>query len=359
MTYHLHDSKNKKVCLSPNYNFIFDKVTGFFARWGKTENEDPQFAPFPEICDMEISTICTQGCKFCYKGNTTVGENMSFDTFKIVFNKLPKSICQIAFGIGSLESHPQLFDILSYTRDNGVIPNITINGYNLTDELATKLANVCGAISVSYYDKDTCFDAIKKLTDRGMKQVNIHYMLSDETFSEALILMNEVREDSRTNKLNAIVFLQYKPKGNNIGKYHSISNPIKFKHILRLSETLEIGIGFDSCSAPMVLKGYELIKKDTSEIEKFIEPCESSLFSSYINVRGEFFPCSFSEGTPNWETGIDVKNTLDFTKEVWYNSRTIMFRETLLNTTKDCLCKFVSNCRKCPVYKSITNCEIK
>ena len=68
--------------ISPSYNTVFNTETGFFARWGKTQDEDPIMSPFGnEIADIEISTICKQGCKFCYKSNTAVGKNMSLETF--------------------------------------------------------------------------------------------------------------------------------------------------------------------------------------------------------------------------------------------------------------------------------------
>ena len=35
--------KNIKILRSPDYNFIFNKDTGFFARWGKTIDDDPQY----------------------------------------------------------------------------------------------------------------------------------------------------------------------------------------------------------------------------------------------------------------------------------------------------------------------------
>ena len=58
---------------------------------------------------------------------------------------------QIAFGIGSIDANPDMFPIFDYCRANGVVPNVTINGYNLTDEIATRLANTCGAVAVSFY----------------------------------------------------------------------------------------------------------------------------------------------------------------------------------------------------------------
>ena len=47
-----------------SYNMVFNDVTGFSARWGRTEEEDPQRF-FPELMDVEISSICGRGCNFC------------------------------------------------------------------------------------------------------------------------------------------------------------------------------------------------------------------------------------------------------------------------------------------------------
>ena len=53
------DGKTKKAVLSEKYNYVFDKKTGYFARWGKTIDDDPEFAPSNEILDLECTTICS------------------------------------------------------------------------------------------------------------------------------------------------------------------------------------------------------------------------------------------------------------------------------------------------------------
>ena len=79
-----------------HYNYFFNKKNGYFMRWGKQKEDNPDFAPFPEIADMEISTIChgipnekgiLTPCPFCYKGNTSIGKNMTLEEFKVVFDK--------------------------------------------------------------------------------------------------------------------------------------------------------------------------------------------------------------------------------------------------------------------------------
>lgn len=172
--YKIRENKREKRLISKNCNYYFRKDNGFMITWGKTKKEDPEYSPHgPFILDMEISTICDGGCSFCYKSNTEVGENMSFETFKTIFHKMPKTLTQIAYGVGSIDGNPDLWKIMDYCRNNDhnvVIPNITINGKRLTDEYADNLVRLCGAVAVSRYNPDTCYNAVKKLNNRFMKK---------------------------------------------------------------------------------------------------------------------------------------------------------------------------------------------
>jgi hypothetical protein len=90
------DGPWKKALASKHYNYVFDKKTGFFARWGQTKEEDPDFSPFgPEILDLEIdSGECLGNCKFCYKSNGSgvPSKHMSLEDFKTLLDKMPKTL---------------------------------------------------------------------------------------------------------------------------------------------------------------------------------------------------------------------------------------------------------------------------
>ena len=111
-----------KKFTSENANYIFDTKTGRMMLWGKTFKDDPDYFPAPNILDLEVTTKCNGGCKFCYKSNTTSGKNMTFDTFKRIFDVLPKSITQIAFGADrDLSSNPDLVIMMNYARKHNAI----------------------------------------------------------------------------------------------------------------------------------------------------------------------------------------------------------------------------------------------
>jgi MoaA/NifB/PqqE/SkfB family radical SAM enzyme len=311
---------------SKGYNYLFDESDGTFVRWGETVGDDPQVSPFgPEILDIEISTVCHGGCSFCYKSNKPDGKTMSLETFKKLFAKFPKNVMQIAFGIGDV--YPEMFDIFKYCREQGVVPNVTINGKRMTSEIYDDLVKYCGAVAVSLYNVDECYTAVEELSKRGLKQINIHALLSHESYLGCEQVLKDALVDKRlVGKLNAVVFLWLKPKGER-NVYHQLGGMIRLRNLMWFAERHKISIGFDSCSAPMVEK---IMGQDAR-----IEPCESTLFSGYIDVDCRFHPCSFCG-----DKGIDVLTCDDFLKDVWFHPDTVRFRE-----------KLQSCGRQCPIFK--------
>lgn len=332
-----------------------------FARWGSTASEDPKYSPIgPEIADIEISTICSgpgSPCPFCYKSNTVKGKNMDLETFKNIFSKIKGNLTQIAFGIGDIDGNPQMMDIFKYCRSFGIVPNVTVNGYGINYDWVKELVSVCGAVAVSRYgDGKQCYATVSSLLSAGLKQVNIHQLLCEETFEDCYRTIGDVaiyrntKDPTDIGGLNAIVFLMVKPKGR---AKHGTFSPISMEHLKVLMEYAELNnvqIGFDSCAAPKVLCSVKE-HKNFQMFKTCIEPCESTLFSAYINVDGDFFPCSFTEGEEEWKEGISVKNCTDFLSDVWYNPKVVSFRKKLLSTESIEVPNCYSPCRKCPVYK--------
>jgi hypothetical protein len=338
--YRIFEDKNVKRVISKNYNYKFDKNTGDFYRWGKTVDDDPVFSPYGnEILDLELTDICngvseSEGpCKFCYKSNTGKNKtNMSFETFKEIFHKFNGVLNQIAFGVDAQgTSNPDMLKIMHYTRENGVIPNVTIA--NIDDKMAKELSNVCGAVACSRYsNKNYCYDSLDRLKKYGMQQRNIHILVSNETLDQIYETFDDyLNGEERLKGLNAIVLLSLKKKGR--GKSFTSLNQEKFSEMVNFALRNNIPIGFDSCGAHKLMKS--LNKEDLARIEPYIEPCESTCFSFYINCKGKGFPCSFAEGSGEWKEGIDILNVDSFS-DIWHDKRIIDFREKLLNNNRNC-----------------------
>jgi len=80
------------------------------------------------------------------------------------------------------------------------------------------------------------------------------------------------------------------------------------------------------------------------------ESCESSLFSSYINVNGEYWHCSFSEN----EDGQGFVNVLEENEfiDVWYSDEVKRFRDESINS-------MIDGCRHCNVFPEINPKELE
>ena len=362
--YLLVDNEYAKVVVGTDYNYIFlkkdiyGKKAGFFQRWGTSPDNDPVFSPIgPEILDIEISVngcppIGDGGnCRFCYKGNTSATPtNMTFETFKKIIDKFPKTLTQVAFGITGTKTNPDFLSMMTYCRVLGIIPNFTLSGADLEEDMAKTIAGgLSGALAVSCYkaDKNLCYDTVKKFTDLGMNQVNIHLMVSEETLEFVYEVLKDRLSDPRLSKLNAIVFLGVKPKGRAKGHYHSLSRE-NYEKLIEYCFSNNLTIGFDSCSAPKFEQAVNNSTLDSDAKKKLIqssESCESSLISSYCNVNGEYWHCSFTENE-NGQTYVDVLNAKDFLTDVWYSDTVKNFRKLSIDS-------MVNGCRHCIVFPSI------
>lgn len=401
----LTENEKSKIVLSSDYNYKFDKLTGQFFRWGKTKDDDPQYARMPEIADIEISSgKCHNNCPFCYKQNKEDGKlhNMTFHQFKVIFHKLAKTVVevnyenepskiaeynesfecfdreftkkeiieytkhkleeleldkgvtdirvfnrgfltQIAFGITSPEDNPDFYKIMKYAREFDVIPNYTCNGQDMNQIWAERTVALCGAVALSVLsNKEKSYDAVKMLSHLGMKQINFHIVAMESTYNKIIEIINDAKNDDRLKGLNAIVLLKYKPKGTNAGKFKPLTQE-QYNNIFNLSRELGISIGFDSCSCHSYLEAIK-DREDYKEMSMLAEPCESTCFSIYVNSNCEVYPCSFCEN--------ENRNDLDWTNgisllehgldEIWLSHEFNQFRETLL-----------SNERKCPMFECI------
>lgn len=337
-----------RICRSKFYNYNFNVETGEFARWGIMPSHDPKSAPFPEILDIEITTKCNgpanKLCGFCYKSNNPNGHNMSFEEFKNIIDKMP-FLTQCALGADAQGiTNPDMIEMMRYARSKGIIPNLTIA--DVSDDVAGVLADVAGAVAVSVYKHagfDVAFDSVQRLARAGQKQINLHFMISNKTIDDAYKVMEAMKSDPRLDQVNAIVFLGLKQKGRGT-KYEGVTRE-QYRELVEHCLANGIPFGFDSCSAPAFIDSV-VDHPNYEQFKMMAEDCESTLFSSYINERGVFFPCSFTENWDKggWAEGIDVLAADDFIKDVWFHPRTAEFRKALIGNT-DC-----NGCRNCPAY---------
>ena len=303
-----------------NYYQIFNKTTGFNVRLGKDANDDPSWCPLgPEILDLEISIngcprVGGASCKFCYKNNSDKpATNMTLDQFKTIVGKFPRNLSQIALGITGVQTNPDFIEMLRWLReDMGIIPNYTLSGADLNEEVFEATLKYCGRVAVSVYetDKNLCYNTIKKFNERSPNFCNMHLILSDYN----LKFVNEVLDDIETGKvegLRNIVFLRCKPVGRASVLPCTLS-PETLDTVIQRCSKIGVGYGFDSCSCGLVQEYFKA--KGKPELVKYCEPCEGFKLSFYISALGEGCLCSFCEHVPGFKRFNMLADDFNFQK---------------------------------------------
>ena len=337
------DHPNAKFVMNEtdeDYFQFFNKGTGFNVRLGKTASEDPSWCPLgPEILDLEISIngcprVGGASCKFCYKNNTDKpATNMTLDQFKTIVGRFPRNLSQIALGITGVQTNPDFIEMLRWLReDMGIVPNYTLSGADLNDEIYEATLKYCGRVAVSVYetDKNLCYNTIKRFNEKSPDFCNMHLILSDYNVK----FVNEVLDDIEAGKvpgLRNIVFLRCKPVG------RASTLPCTLSHetldgVIKRCSKIGIGYGFDSCSCGLVQDYFR--ENGNPELVKYCEPCESSRISGYINTFGQYFHCSFCEHVPNFKSYNFLTDDFDFHK-FWIGD---CAKYRTLDTANNCPC---------------------
>jgi radical SAM protein with 4Fe4S-binding SPASM domain len=229
----------------------------------------------------------------------------------------------------------------------------------MTPAIYDILARECGSVAVSAYDLGQTISTVTELFSRDI-QTNIHIILSSYSTTSSRLLINTLATSSfMLENLNALTILMYKPKGRQgLTGVHNIS---VFNDIVKLAEDNKIPLGFDSCAAPLYLRYLankhadgKINDEDLKKTLATVEPCEAGLFSLYISVNGDVYPCSFTESSTYFRPDLNLTHDNISMKDVWDSTMLAGWREDLLgskcNSIVPELCSMHEHCRRCPAY---------
>ncbi len=333
-----------------NHYYYFNKSNGLSIRAEYKGFPEPFWAEEgPELLDISITNYCEKECSFCYRNSNINGRHIDLKDYENILMQLKDThTYQIALGGGNPNQHPDFVEILEMTRlGYGIVPSYTTNGMGLTDDIIEASLKFCGAVAVSYYEpKEIFVNALKKLINAGIK-TNIHYLLTPESIDEAIKLL--INPPEYLNNINSIIFLNYKPVGNNktdkllLKKSNRVSDLF---NAVRNHDLRKFKIGFDSCSISGIVEHLNFNSK-------FIESCESGRFSAFISEDMKLYPCSFMEPNKN---GINLKNTSLI--EGWkHNEMFLNIRSKIKDNRCNSKCQYYEFCSGgCPIYNNINLC---
>ncbi len=305
------------------YEVHFNTKTGMEVLKGK-DGTDPFKTQLPLLIDVGIMGSCKNSCEFCYQGRFKE-PHMTLENFKIIIDQIKHHSNQVALGgRGDPNLHPQFKEIVEYARNNGVVPNYTTSGRELTDE-HVEMSEPCGAVAVSDYGNTFTYEAINKLINAGVK-TNIHLIFSRTNYDKSMSILygytpwkkhgggSFKKFKFNVNKLNAVIFLLFKPQGEGRDKTGFIPSKMHLESFANkvFNPQCKFKIGMDSCLVNHVLKYV-----DPPAIQKMaVDTCESSRMSVYISPSMRMIPCSFADH-PEWGVKITNKQDIDY---IWNRS---------------------------------------
>ena len=374
-------SLNISLYEDPEYHFreFFDKETGLWITGDCEDGTTPFRRSFPSLLDIGImghcpngkAGICAKAGIQCYQNapNST-RDNMKLEDFKTIIDQCKGKTFQVALGgAGDPNLHENFKEIVEYCRNNGIIPNYTTSGFNLTDK-QVEISKQCGAVAVSQYSRLEIGQmpsyqiledgsriptemmqvfsetnpqtniAIQKFLDAGIT-TNIHYVLGKNTIKEAII---RLKNNLFPEGINAIVFLLHKPVGlgQESNMLHYDDPEVKEFFELIDNEKFPFKIGFDACSVPGIINFTKNIDSRSTET------CEGSRTSAYIDAQMNMMPCSFGNQDKSYYVSL-YEHTI---KEAWESEVFNNFRNHLFKACPNCENRI--NCYGgCPIISNI------
>lgn len=332
-----------------HYLTLFDRKSGFFARVEEKGYPEPLWSSKgPELIDISITNWCDKGCSICYRNSNTNACHMNLGEYETIMVQARKmKVLQVALGGGNPNQHPDFSEILRITKEKyGIVPSYTTNGRGLDRDILEASAKYCGAVAVSAYEPyKEMTNAIKALIKHKIK-VNIHFVLTSNSIKNAINWLESPLPIMEV--INAIIFLNYKPVGDNKSSSLLLKNSKMINDFfdLALHNKQPFKIGFDSCLISGITK-YDHIPSICYEY------CDSGRFSMYISEELKMYPCSFMVEKMN---GIPItkNNILD----TWVNNNLFVNMREREPKGKCINCNQYDACQTgCPIFPEINICN--
>lgn len=303
----------------------------------------------PTEVHFSVTNECPLECKHCYVG---AGEKLSNElTLKEMKSSIDllaeMGVFHIAFGGGEPFARDDFQKIVEYTKRKGIIPNVTTNGYYITERVA-KWCRIFGVIHVSMDGVGKKYRDIRgidgfKIADKAVEllhrngcRVGINCVIVRSNFDHLPTLIKY----AKSKGVKEVLFLRYKPSGRGGKHYKEVKltrqqNENVFPYLVDLAQKYEILVSIDCSFIPMVCH-HEPRKE---ELDFFgVQGCEGGNTLAGVTPDGKFNACSFCH---------DYGGHIFELKEKWDSSPHFKkFREWGSNAPEPCKsCRYLDICR--------------
>ena len=256
---------------------------------------------------FSVTNACSQKCGHCYmdSGERDTAE-MSADDFRQAVDLLAgMGVFHMALGGGEALERPDFFELASYVRERGIVPNLTTNGLLMTGEIAEK-CRMFGQVNVSLDAADILKSAnrgpnapaggvraVELLRETSVK-VGVNFVVSRQNFDQLDAVLSFAGEQGLTD----VEFLRLKPTGRGKLDYFErrltpAQNREFYPMIRRLSREYDVPAKIDCSFVPM----FCWHRPDKALMEQFsVYGCEAGNVLLGVRSDGRFAGCSFLPG---------------------------------------------------------------
>ncbi|MBD3204321.1 radical SAM protein [Candidatus Woesearchaeota archaeon] len=295
----------------------------------------PNVLSAPETVHLSVTGKCNLNCVFCY-GKSKTPDLSKKEIFRMIDTLSSMRVFQLAIGGGEPFLRKDIFEIIDYTRQKNIIPNITTNGTLITKEIIEKIKNKIGQLNLSYYENFKKLNDILQLLIKNNIRTGINILVTKKNLP---VLKNIINDLLRYDIANIIIL---RPKPGKNKKWYQ-QNQFSKKELNKLKKVLDKyqkKINVD-CSLTCLM--YNIPKQELQKNSVF--GCVAGSRFCTIKNNGDVFPCSFFN-EKDYLAGNIVKT--DFEK-IWKKSQTFKkFRKLTKKIKGKCrTCEIKEHCKGC------------
>jgi radical SAM protein with 4Fe4S-binding SPASM domain len=271
------------------------------------EHPDAAFLSAPLEVHFSVTNACSLRCGHCYmdSGERDEGEMSAEDFRKAIDLLAAMGVFHIAMGGGEALERPDFFELASYVRACGIVPNLTTNGLMLTKKTAEK-CRIFGQVNISVdwsenvgtdgKDDETFAERVNGvdlLLEAGVN-VGLNCVVTRQNFD----LLGKTLDFAAKKGLTDVEFLRFKPSGRGQHDYFKkrltpAQNRDFYPALKRFSQEYDVPAKIDCSFVPM----FCWHRPDKALMEQFsVYGCEAGNVLLGVRSDGKFAGCSFLSG---------------------------------------------------------------
>jgi len=268
------------------------------------EKPEVGFLSAPLEVHLSVTNSCSLRCGHCYmdSGEKDAGELSAEDFRKAVDLLADMGVFHMALGGGEALERTDFFELASYVRACGIVPNLTTNGFLMTRETAEK-CRIFGQVNVSvdWIERGACEADTLLWNVRGVDlllaagvNVGLNCVVTRQNFDQLAGVFHFAREQGLTD----VELLRFKPSGRGKLAYFEkrltqAQNREFYLMIRRLSQECGMAAKIDCSFVPM----FCWHRPDKTMMEQFsVYGCEAGNVLLGVRSDGRFAGCSFLSG---------------------------------------------------------------